>query len=556
MSDLKFSEMSAHRPNFDTVKVSYDALYSAINANENLSDVVQSWDKIRKELTNYRSITNIHFAQDSTNEAYKAEKKFSNELTPKLTELAVGMKRTLIENKATLVAEYGQHVFDLWATDILTYEPAIQEDLVSESNEISDYMALKAGAKITCFGEEFNLSTIGKFGSDADREKRYIASKAQWNWYDENNDAIGSSYDKLVKLRTNMAKKLGHENYVKLGYQRMQRIGYGAAEIKTFREQVVKNVVPLVSKLKAEQRENLGVDTLMSWDEGVLDRQGAPKPKGDPNALIASAKTMFDGMNSELGDFFRLMVDRDLLDLEARDGKMGGGFCSDLPDDGISFVFANFNGTKNDVKVFSHEIGHAFQNYVAHKNQSISDYYWPTTEAAEIHAMSLEFLTWPHMDKFFGDDAERFRKAHLTQSLAFMPYGCAVDHFQHEVYENPEMTPEERNTTWKKMEELYLPWLDWGDIEHGANGGRWHAQSHIFMGPFYYIDYVLALTCALQFWDASQQDHDATMERYTVLCRRGGEAPFQSLAQSAGLKSPFEEGCLASVIERASEYFN
>lgn len=552
MSNLQFSEMNVNRPNLDDVTASYNTLFSAIEANENLTEVVESWDRIRNELNTYSSITHLRFSQDTTNESYKVEREFSDEISPKFTELAVAMKRKLIENKDKLVAEYGEHAFDLWATDILTYEPAIQDDLVLESKEIASYMEGKAKAKIECFGETFNLSTIVKFGSEADRDKRHTAVKAQWQWYADNAEANGEHYDKLVKLRTKMAQKLGHENYIKLGYQRMQRIDYTAVDVKNFRDQVIEKVVPLVSKLKEEQRATLGVDKLMVWDS-VPDLKGAPKPQGDPKTLTESAKKMFDGMNPELGDFFRLMDDRNLLDLVARDGKSGGGFCTSFPKYGVPFVFANFNGTKHDVEVFTHEIGHAFQNYLA-QSQNISDYYWPTMESAEIHSMSLEFLTWPHMDKFFGDDADRFRKVHLTQSLSFMPYGCAVDHFQHEIYENPEMTPTERNATWKKMEELYLPWLDWGDIEHGANGGRWHAQSHIFMGPFYYIDYVLALTCALQFWDASQNDYEGALDRYVKLCRRGGEAPFQALAKSAGLKSPFEDGCLVSVVDRANSF--
>ncbi len=555
MSVLNFSEMNVTRPDYEEVKSTYEGLFAAMASSEKIADVVRDWDHIRNRMSTYEAITHLRFSQDTANAAYKAEREFSDELGPKITELDVAMKRLLLDRQSELEEEFGQHAFDLWATDILTYEPAIQDDLVLESKQVAAYMEGKAGAKIECFGESYNLSTISKFGSDSDRKVRHEAASAQWKWYADNSESNDLHYDKLVKLRTKMAKELGHENYVKLGYQRMNRIDYSAADVKNFRDQVIEKVVPLVAGLKEEQRQNLGVEKLMVWDAGVLDLQGAPKPKGDPKTLTESAKAMFDGMNPELGDFFRLMDDKNLLDLVARDGKAGGGFCTSFPDYGVPFVFANFNGTKHDVEVFTHEIGHAFQNFLA-QEQNISDYYWPTMESAEIHSMSLEFLTWPHMDKFFGEEAERFRKVHLTQSLSFMPYGCAVDHFQHEIYENPEMSPADRHQTWKKMEELYLPWLDWGDIEHGAMGGRWHAQSHIFMGPFYYIDYVLAMTCALQFWDGMQSDYDGALSRYVTLCRRGGDAPFQTLAKSAGLKSPFEEGCLISVVDRARKYLN
>jgi M3 family oligoendopeptidase len=238
------------------------------------------------------------------------------------------------------------------------------------------------------------------------------------------------------------------------------------------------------------------------------------------------------------------------LDLADRKGKAGGGFCTSFPTEGMPFVFANFNGTKGDVEVFSHEMGHAFQSYES-RDLPLSDYLWPTYESAEIHSMSLEFLTWPHMERFFGADADRFRRVHLAEALLFLPYGTAVDHFQHEIYARPAMSPAERHDLWRSMEETYLPWRRWGDLAYPAQGGRWQQQRHIYLAPFYYIDYVLAQTCALQFWVRAERDRDGAMADYVALCRRGGQAPFRGLVASAGLTSPFDEGCLAEVVDAA-----
>ncbi|HMC80763.1 MAG TPA: M3 family metallopeptidase, partial [Acidimicrobiia bacterium] len=238
------------------------------------------------------------------------------------------------------------------------------------------------------------------------------------------------------------------------------------------------------------------------------------------------------------------------LDLADRKGKAGGGFCTSFPTEGMPFIFANFNGTKGDVEVFSHEMGHAFQSYES-RDLPLADYLWPTSESAEIHSMSLEFLTWPHMERFFGADAARFRRVHLAEALLFLPYGTAVDHFQHEIYRRPAMSPAERHELWRSMEQTYLPWRDWGDLAYPAKGGRWQHQRHIYLAPFYYIDYVLAQTCALQFWVRSERDREAAMRDYVALCRRGGAAPFRSLVASAGLTSPFEPGCLPEVVEAA-----
>jgi len=194
---------------------------------------------------------------------------------------------------------------------------------------------------------------------------------------------------------------------------------------------------------------------------------------------------------TRLGEFFRLANDGGFLDLACRPGKAAGGFCTGLPTAGMPFVFANFNGTKHDAEVFTHEIGHAYQ-YWSSRAQPLADYLFPTMESCEIHSMGLELLTWPHMERFFGADAERFRRLHLTESLLFLPYGVAVDHFQHLVYEKPDATPEERHAMWREMEKIYLPWRKYGDLAYPAKGGLWQRQLHIYGAPFYYIDYTLA----------------------------------------------------------------
>ncbi len=165
--------------------------------------------------------------------------------------------------------------------------------------------------------------------------------------------------------------------------------------------------------------------------------------------------------------------------------------------------------------------------------------------------MALEFLTWPQLEHFFGDDAQRFRRTHLTESLLFLPYGVAIDHFQHRVHEQPTASPADRHGMWRAMEERYLPWQDAGDLEHVAAGGAWQQQRHVYNWPFYYIDYTLALCCALQFWDLAQEDPEDAIGRYKALCALGGSRPFQALVDAVGLRSPFEPGCLESVVDRA-----
>jgi M3 family oligoendopeptidase len=347
-----------------------------------------------------------------------------------------------------------------------------------------------------------------------------------------------------------MAKKLGYNDYIGLGYKRMKRVDYNQQDVEQFRAEVREHLVPLAVELRRKQAAALGVDKLIFWDDAVHDAAGNPAPHGEHDWMVERATQMFDTMGSDLGGFFRLMVQGKLTDLKNRDGKAGGGFCTAFPSYGLPFIFANFNGTKHDVEVFTHEMGHAYQAYQS-RHQPLLDYLWPTYESCEIHSMGLEFLTWPHMEQFFEGDAERFRRIHLTQGLLFIPYGVAVDHFQHLVYAQPDATPAERHAMWQEMERTYLPWRDYGDLPHVATGGFWQFQRHIYLSPFYYIDYTLAQTCALQLWVRSRKDPQGTLASYNALCSRGGEAPFQELARSAGLVSPFQSGCLRDVAAEA-----
>ena len=401
-------------------------------------------------------------------------------------------------------------------------------------------------------GQTVNLSGLAPFAEDPNRAVRHEAERQRWAFFAANGAEMDGIYHDLVRLRHGMAGKLGYETFTPLGYKNLRRVDYGPDEVARYREQVREHVVPLVARLLEQRRAAFGWDKVRYWDEALVDPAGNPKPAGEHDYLVAQAQTMFDRMDPRLGSFFRLMNEGGFLDLKNRPGKAGGGFCTSFPTEGVPFIFANFTGTHHDIGVFTHEMGHAFQNWES-RNQPGVDYLWPTMEAAEIDSMALEFLTHPHMDLMVGPDAaDRFRRMHLIGALAFLPYGVCVDHFQHEVYANPSASPAERHAIWARLERMYMPWTDYGDLAYPAKGGRWQAKQHIYGSPFYYIDYTLAQCCAMQFWVKSRRDPTAALEAYTALCARGGSAPFGELVRSAGLVSPFADGALADVVREAA----
>jgi len=557
---INFADIKVEIPQIDKVTAEYKNINDALDKAETTAakkEALQQWENLRRRLDSWSAITSLHFSQDTTNEDYKKAQEYSDELQPKLTALEVAMKRRLLNSsdKAGYKSILGEQAFSLWSADVTTFESIIEDDLVQESKLINEYVQLLASASIEFEGETVNLSGIRKYTQDSDRNTRYKAEKTRWNFFSLHQEKLDNIYDSLVKLRHGMAQKLGYENYLGLGYKRMQRIDYNQADVASYRDEVVNKVVPLAQKIVAKKAQKLNLDRVSFWDEAVFDLQGNPKPQGNHDWMLKQAQEMFDAMHPELGSFFSMMVKGNLIDLKTRTGKAGGGFCTSFPTVGVPYIFANFNGTKGDVEVFTHEMGHAFQAWQS-RDLPMIDYLWPTLESCEIHSMSLEFLTWSQMDKFFGDDADRFREIHLAESILFLPYGCAVDHFQHLVYANPEATPQERNQMWQQMEARYLPWRNYGDIEYPAQGGLWQEKQHIYCSPFYYIDYTLALCCAMQFWVKAEVDFESALTEYIALCQRGGKAPFQALVSSANLVSPFKSGSLSDVVDKAQEFLN
>ena len=549
-----FSDVSAPSPDLGTLAVTIGELEASLAAADSLDvslAAVKAWDAIRREVQTYSSLVGLRFQQDTTDPARKREREAWDEAEPRWTELEVAMKRALLAHprRAEIEAEIGAQAFALWESDVLAFDPAIKADLAREAKLGAEYVELLASAELPFDGEVLNLSSITPYRQSPDRTVRHAAEEVFWNWFAAHGDELDRIFDDLVQLRTAMAAQLGFDDFVGVGYRRMCRVDYDRADVEGLRAAVREHVVPFAAEIRRRQAGALGLDRVMAWDEPVHDLAGNPAPLGDHDWMIARAGEMFDAMG-DLGPFFRRLETGGFLDLADRKGKAGGGFCTSFPTEGMPFIFANFNGTKGDVEVFSHEMGHAFQSYES-RDLPLADYLWPTYESAEIHSMSLEFLTWPHMERFFGADAARFRRVHLAEALLFLPYGTAVDHFQHEIYRRPAMSRAERHELWRSMEQTYLPWRDWGDLAYPAKGGRWQHQRHIYLAPFYYIDYVLAQTCALQFWVRSERDREAAMRDYVALCRRGGAAPFRSLVASAGLTSPFEDGCLAEVVEAA-----
>lgn len=555
-----FKEYAYTRPDMEELQVKQRALikdFKKAATFEEQNVVIEKLNDISNGFSTMANLVYIRASIDTTDEFYQAERDYFDEISPQFDELNTEYYEALIGSpfRATLEEKWGEQLFNIADFQIRSFSPAIMDLMQQENKLVSEYNKLVASAQIDFRGETLTIAQLAPYGESTDRETRKEATDLRFNFFAENEAIFDRIYDELVKVRHEMAVKLGYKNYVELGYVLMNRFDYDADMVENFRNQVRDYIVPVAIKLYERQAKRIGIEDFKFYDENLNFLSGNAKPKGDAAWIVENGKKMYNELSAETGEFFQFMVDNELMDLEAKKGKESGGYCTFIDNYGAPFIFSNFNGTSGDIDVLTHEAGHGFQVYSS-RNIGIPEYLWPTYESCEIHSMSMEFFTWPWMDLFFKDETEKYKFSHLSGALLFLPYGVAVDEFQHVVYENPEMTPIERKAAWKKIEQIYLPHRDFDGNKYLEGGSFWQRQAHIFASPFYYIDYALAQICAFQFWKRSREDFKDAWKDYIHLCQLGGSMAFTKLVSEAGLISPFEDGCIQSVMGTIEDYLN
>lgn len=557
---MKFSEMPYSRPDKETVK------NTIINLTKRLREA-KSYEEAKavflenevegKHLYTQNTLASIRHSINTKDEFYDEEMKFWNATTPELQEYSQQWTMAMLESpfRADFEKEYGDLCFRNAEIALKAFSPEIIPELQQENDLTQEYEKLLASAEIPFEGKTYTISQLTPFKTDADDARRLAAWKAEGQWYTDNQEKLDEIYDKLTHLRDAMGKKLGYEGYTTLGYYRMGRNCYTKEDVEKFRGAVVKHLVPVADAIYRAQAKRLGKEYPLSFADAALEfRSGNPRPCGLADDIVAHAKTFYDELSPETSKFFNTMLDGELLDLLSTEGKAGGGYCTAIPDYEVPFIFANFNGTQGDVEVVTHEAGHAFACWM-NRNRIPTDYVWPSMEACEVHSMSMEFFSWPWAEGFFGKDTKKFYYSHLAGAITFIPYGTMVDHFQHVVYEKPEMTPAERHAVWKELLGVYMPWLKLdGDIPFYSEGEGWQRQHHIYSSPFYYIDYCLAQTVALRFWAMIQKDLGDAWKHYMAYTEQGGSRVFTELLKNADLETPFDEACLRSVCEEANRW--
>jgi M3 family oligoendopeptidase len=557
---MKFEEYVYTRPDFNQFKETTSHLNSLIqNPESPIEEVIgafKTYYELVDECESNIVLCQIRHDINCLDEFYTTESNWLAENLPYYQAASASFASAILNSphREVLETSFGKLVFKQAEIQNKTISEEVIPLLQQENVLNDEYSRIKGSAQILFNDNLYTLPQMQQFTQNKDRLIRKAGARAVAKFYEDHSSELEGIYDRLVHLRTDIAHKLGFKDFTQLGYYRLGRLDYTQSQVKNYRKQILADVVPIVNDLYARQAKRLNVDSFKHYDISYSFSTGNPTPKGDSKQLTKVATKMYSKISKQTKEFFNFMVDNNLLDLDSKNGKVPGGFCTYIPKYRSPFIFANFNHTSGDVDVLTHEAGHAFQAFRG--RDLLSCYRNPTLEACEIHSMSMEFLAWPYVDEFFKEDGNKYRFHHLSSTIEFLVYGVSVDEFQHEVYAKPDLTSAQRRAIWRKVEKKYMPFRDYSEDPFLNTGTFWLRQGHIFSAPFYYIDYTLAQVCAYQFWSESQINYKKAWKRYLKLCDLGGTKSFTQLLKATKLKNPFKSGSIKEIIKPLQEYLD
>lgn len=558
MKKFTFPTLEYIRPDFERLeKESVKMVEDIKNAGGygEIKAILERREKMQNSVDTMCSIAYIRNTLNTTDEFYENEIEYINERSAAVSVATTEVSKALLGCKYTddITADYGPEYLIIEQRCVDQFNEALVPFMQQESRLKLRYQKLMATAQIEFDGKILNLYGIEKYFEHHDRTIRKAAFKAYSDFYYDNEDEMEEIFAELVRIRNEMGHALGYDNFILLAYIQQGRSDYGQAEVASFREQVRMEIVPLCEKLYEAQAKRIGVDKILVYDEKFIYPDGNAEPIGDEDYLVGEAQKMYHDMAPVTGIFIDFMIDHQLMDLKNKPNKAATGYMTSLLDYKAPYVFSCFNHTKFDMQVLSHELGHAFAEYEVMRTQKTSQYYSTSSDIAEIHSMAMEQFAYPYAEQFFGKDADKFRFAHLQEAITFIPFGVAVDEFQHLMYTKPELTPKERTHEWHKLEEKYMPWRKYEDDSFMERGGYWYHKLHIFLYPFYYINYALTTMGAMEFKRRYNENKKQAWKDYLALCKAGSSTNYLNLLKLANLSVPFEEGNVARAISYAKE---
>lgn len=544
--------------NWDVFQARYDQIMSTSLDSDNIHQWLSEWSRLGRVIDEFGSITYIESTLDTADaQKEQAFLNFVENIEPGYRRADQALKERLLAFVAS-DKELGEDM-ELPMARMRNQAELFREENIPLMTELAklgnEYDKITGDLKSDWDGEEKNLYQLKSLLLDRDRAVRERAWRVTMALWLGKRELLNELYNKMLTLRDQIARNAGFPDYRAYAYKAYNRFDYTPEDSIRFQNAIETVVVPAAARVYERKRKQLGVDVLRPWDEAVDAGDDPPlAPYKGQDALIQGSLNIFEHVDETLARYFATMAEDGLLDLDTRNGKALGGYCSSLPWRKRPYIFMNGNGTHDDLQTMLHEAGHAF-----HAFESFNlPYIWQTDapmEFCEVASMSMELLAAPYLTKAYNgfytpQEAARARIEHLEGILKFLPYMAVVDGFQHWVYTNPEVAhdPAACDAAWGDLWDRFMIGIDWNGFEDERVSG-WHRKLHIFHVPFYYIEYGMAQVGALQVWRNALTDQSGAVATYRAALALGGTRPLPALFAAAGAAFRFDEPMLKDLVE-------
>ena len=558
MSLLPFGTLPPHRPrrfvpasvdwnNWSAIAPLFDSLDAAVAKAGTAADLERwllDWSELTAALDEESGRRYIAMTCHTDNaDAEKAYLQFVEQIDPQLKPRQFALQQAFVKHPLrTALPRPRFEVFDRdTASQVELFRP---ENVPLETDEAKlgqQYQKLTGSLTVQFRGEEKTLVQMGRFLEEPDRTAREDAWRLVSQRRLKESATFDQQFDELSRLRGQIAANAGFGNYRDYAFRRLGRFDYTPADCERFHDAVESAVVPLLRELQADRKSKLGVASLRPWDLSVDPLNRPPlKPFADVDEMVFRSQLIFNRVDGEFAAGFQRMQDLKLLDLENRKGKAPGGYQSTLSEARVPFIFMNAVGLQRDVETILHEAGHAF-HALATRDEDLYAYRGAPIEFCEVASMSMELLGNEFIEEFYNTaDAARARRTHLESIVTVLAWIATVDAFQHWIYTHPGHTPAERDAAWVALHQRFNGDVDWSGLD-AERAKMWHRQLHIFLHPFYYIEYGIAQLGALQVWTNSKRDRAGALRDYKRALALGNSRPLPELFAAAGCTFEFSE---------------
>ena len=504
---------------------------------------ILDWSNLSSALAEKSSRLYVAMTLDTKNQAAAdAYEFFVSNIDPVISEETEKLQKKLVQHKnlANLENEYGNW-FKAVRTDLELFR---EENIPLETQvdlEVQKYQKITGAMSVQYKGETKTMQQMSPYLQSQNRAEREEAWLLLTNRRLQDTEALDAAFDKMFKLRMQIAKNSGYENYLDYIFKEQHRFGYTPQDCKNFHESIEKIILPLQREILKQRAKNLAVQKLRPWDLNC-DPLGRPalKPFKTGAELVSKCGNLFSRLNTQWKEWYLVLEKQNLIDADSRLGKAPGGYQISFDEARVPFIFMNAAGTNQDVYTLLHECGHAFHQF-AMAGQELFAYRDVPAEFAEVASMSMELLGAEDLSDFYNEnDFRRSRLDALQDIISLFPWVAIIDAFQHELYSRPNHTAKDRKEIWLSLQERFDSGVDWSGFEE-ARSYLWQKQLHIFEVPFYYVEYGIAQLGALQVYENAKKDKELAVQNLIKAERLGNSKPLPELFKAAGIKFDFSQ---------------